>query len=1085
MATYLPGITDYIPQIQPFQPDWNFYQGALQFKQSRYDAAYEQVSNLYGSIINAPLTRDDNANTRDEFFRVINQDIKKLAGLDLSKVQNLESAKGLFNQILDDKHFKYDLMFTKNWMSEVQKGEALRECFDPEKCGGKYWDGGMEYLNFKRDEFRRAGRDESLTMDTGKYVAYQDVMGKAAKLAKEFGLEAEMDKIIGDYKFTYKNGDLIVNELNTLLHGALINDPAINDFYKVQSFNSRKNWAYSNAGNFESLEAAENAYIDNAYAQLYNQTASTKEMTNALLEDLERKGNNMSEYFKENGTYEDDPLLVYAEQLNKAYELVENSDKVYEIISNQIESVPTSQSLRAKAAAFDASMAQMLLSNDISQIASALSKKGSSLKIAEAPFAALRKQQAFAREQAKLKFERDLFRDGVKSTNEALKKLYEKGDISKAEYLEGLSDPNGVLDRVIKAEERKNNGEVIAEDPHVSSNAGDAPELAVSELVEKEKTTLKSSVTDNATKLVNNWFEQNKSNLDAHALEKLAGLLAEEGQDLIKVKTELMQANSANGKGVKHYLENYLNSSDDKLSYFISNLSNIANTDLAQLKATDPKMFEYVDANKNLIIQSGINLTNLNNYTEAVNKAELEVAKDMQTVSLTDAELIAEAVKKNPNFLNDNNDKIINLNFYDESGNPLSREESQSRLISGRYDTRPYTSYKLSEPLKEQLLASSSIDKALPFAGKNGLFFDDNNQPVSREQALESIADYYKRNTTTTSRQSLVDMGDGKYFARLDKAPEPSEKQLRAAAEKYYDKQKESFDVKVNKDFWNHMPNSDFGQNAINAEYNKVMMYPGITLNTNTKVANNVTSIFNELPYLEAEQKVMFRINSKLKEDHNEDNTKDYIKATIDFYKAYDKPIINNTFSFAKNKNFNEKGTYDYAKITFGDKDFKEALVKHLTSTMAKSGTNLSDDNDKTKNSILNFVNSIYDRTQGLNIYTRPNSTSFHKSIDVDPGRLYLERVGNITIPDNNRSNKNLKFVYDKTSEVVKLDGYILKYDNSSNSLEKVNIRDVGGFNPIPFMSFTSKDAMSNLLDILDNIETINNAAISKNNARK
>ena len=33
MATYLQGVTDYIPDYQPFQPDLNFYNNYLQTKQ--------------------------------------------------------------------------------------------------------------------------------------------------------------------------------------------------------------------------------------------------------------------------------------------------------------------------------------------------------------------------------------------------------------------------------------------------------------------------------------------------------------------------------------------------------------------------------------------------------------------------------------------------------------------------------------------------------------------------------------------------------------------------------------------------------------------------------------------------------------------------------------------------------------------------------------------------------------------------------------------------------------------------------------------------------------------------------------------
>jgi hypothetical protein len=102
MATYISGVNDYIPQIQPFEPDYNFYSGALGFKQNKYDAAKEQLSNVYGSLLNAPMTRDDNINTRDQFFKAIDHDIKKMAGTDLSLSQNVTAAKDVFTQLTDN-----------------------------------------------------------------------------------------------------------------------------------------------------------------------------------------------------------------------------------------------------------------------------------------------------------------------------------------------------------------------------------------------------------------------------------------------------------------------------------------------------------------------------------------------------------------------------------------------------------------------------------------------------------------------------------------------------------------------------------------------------------------------------------------------------------------------------------------------------------------------------------------------------------------------------------------------------------------------------------------------------------------------
>ena len=50
MATYLQGVTDYIPQIQPWTPDYNFYQSALEKKQNMYDAGWQRMNTLYNSM---------------------------------------------------------------------------------------------------------------------------------------------------------------------------------------------------------------------------------------------------------------------------------------------------------------------------------------------------------------------------------------------------------------------------------------------------------------------------------------------------------------------------------------------------------------------------------------------------------------------------------------------------------------------------------------------------------------------------------------------------------------------------------------------------------------------------------------------------------------------------------------------------------------------------------------------------------------------------------------------------------------------------------------------------------------------------
>lgn len=67
MATYLQGVTDYIPDYQPFQPDLNFYGNVMQTKQTQYDTNWQSLNNLYGQLYGADLTHDLNIKKKMNF----------------------------------------------------------------------------------------------------------------------------------------------------------------------------------------------------------------------------------------------------------------------------------------------------------------------------------------------------------------------------------------------------------------------------------------------------------------------------------------------------------------------------------------------------------------------------------------------------------------------------------------------------------------------------------------------------------------------------------------------------------------------------------------------------------------------------------------------------------------------------------------------------------------------------------------------------------------------------------------------------------------------------------------------------------
>jgi hypothetical protein len=268
MATYIPGVTDYIPQIQPFSPDYNFYAGSLQMRQGKHDAAKDQLSTIYGSLLNAPLTRDDNTEARDQFFKTIDQDIQRMAGMDLSLAQNVGAAKDVFNQMLDNKAFVKDMVWTKNFQSELQRAEGFKNCVDPAKCGGGWWQGGEQLMSYEREDFRNATASDALGFANAEFTPYQDVAKQAMDLAEKANLSITTDQITGQWITTTKNGQALVAPLQNLFMGTLGADPKIKEYYNAKARLQRKNFVYSNKEALGGAEAAEQEYINSMMPQI-------------------------------------------------------------------------------------------------------------------------------------------------------------------------------------------------------------------------------------------------------------------------------------------------------------------------------------------------------------------------------------------------------------------------------------------------------------------------------------------------------------------------------------------------------------------------------------------------------------------------------------------------------------------------------------------------------------------------------------------------------------------------------------------------------------------------------------------------
>lgn len=234
MATYLQGVTPYIPQIQPFQEDFNFYANVLQQKQSQYDANYKALNDIYGQYFYADMLREDNLERKAELIKTIDQNLRKASGTDLSLQQNVNAAKQIFKPFYEDKALMKDIAFTNNYKNELSKAQSLKNCVGGD-CPEGYWDGGVRLLHYQAEDFKNATADKALNFQNPTYTPYVNVMKEANAAVKAAGFKITYEASNGRYMVKTENGDMAIGPLRDFLIQNFGNDPRFVDFYKAQA----------------------------------------------------------------------------------------------------------------------------------------------------------------------------------------------------------------------------------------------------------------------------------------------------------------------------------------------------------------------------------------------------------------------------------------------------------------------------------------------------------------------------------------------------------------------------------------------------------------------------------------------------------------------------------------------------------------------------------------------------------------------------------------------------------------------------------------------------------------------------------
>jgi hypothetical protein len=389
MATYIPQVQDKVEKVHPPETNWQFEAQLLSTRQAKYDAGHKKLSDLYGKILNAGLTRENNIEAREEFFKLIDQDLRKIAGIDLSKESNVTQAQQVFNQVYENDYLVKDMVWTKNFQNEMKRSEGFKNCVDHEKCGGRFWEDGVKYMNYKRDEFKNMTNDESLGFGNVRYIPYNNLMEQAIKDAKEAGLDVTIEQLDkdGKYQITTKNGQNVIQPLTQMFGALYAKNPEFQDVYKVMAYNKRKDWTYNavRSGEFKTLEEAAAGYVQNEYDKIEkdfekmsrgvkNETETLQKRYDAYLKDAQANKLKPADLIK---MQETEMLLAKSKEVDAWLDVTRNAKK----------NLHSQSSMNAIGEWMDQAYSSTLFEVDLHRAAGVLSNRDKSITMEEDKFA--------------------------------------------------------------------------------------------------------------------------------------------------------------------------------------------------------------------------------------------------------------------------------------------------------------------------------------------------------------------------------------------------------------------------------------------------------------------------------------------------------------------------------------------------------------------------------------------------------------------------------------------------------------------------------------------------------------------------
>jgi len=379
MATFIPGVTDYIPQFQNDIPDLGLIQQTLKIKQSQYDANYAKIKSIQDSLLNAKLSRDDTKETRKAFMEAADKAIKQISTVDLSKPQNVSVAERIFDPLINNQLFLKDVAATKIVAAELQKGYDARECADPKKCNDAYNPESEEALNYWLENFKNMTPEEALKANPIRYVYDPKIPKRLTDLIKEIEPSATVTEVQGQWIVKTKMGDEVQAHLNSILHNAIASDPQVQEYIRNKASVQRERFIRSSG-----LPRAEAdiKYNEEILASIDKSTAEDLKNINTSIEKIQFQAKQLVDA-SGGKVPKGSRTMQRIEQFSQIIEMLESNKE--SILERQQEFESFKEN--ANAAQIDNQVSSLLLSNQIRSFAKSYSALKKEVDIDANPFA--------------------------------------------------------------------------------------------------------------------------------------------------------------------------------------------------------------------------------------------------------------------------------------------------------------------------------------------------------------------------------------------------------------------------------------------------------------------------------------------------------------------------------------------------------------------------------------------------------------------------------------------------------------------------------------------------------------------------